>query len=96
MTRSGRTVLAVDVEVLADLVVDALNDLVDDDLLAGRVGLLVSPSPPVRGAFLHRAAEYVVGADVDPAAYGWVAGGGGGLIGPLLARAARKEVFTRD
>lgn len=50
MTRSGRTVLVVEVEVLADLVEDALNDLVDDGLLAGRVGVLVSPSPAVRGA----------------------------------------------
>ena len=35
MTRSGRTVLVVEVEVVADLVEDALNDLVDDGLLAG-------------------------------------------------------------
>jgi len=52
MTRSGRAVLVVEVEVLADLVEDALNDLVDDRLLAGRVGVLVRPPPAVCGAVL--------------------------------------------
>jgi hypothetical protein len=32
MTRSGRAVLVVEVDVLADLVEDALNDLVDDPI----------------------------------------------------------------
>ena len=49
MTRSGRAVLVIEVEVLADLVEDALDDLVDDRVLPRRVGVLVRPSPAVRG-----------------------------------------------
>jgi hypothetical protein len=52
MTDQAYGLLVVEVEVLADLVEDALNDLVDDGPLAGRVGVLVSPSPAVRGAAL--------------------------------------------